>query len=265
MASLRNGGAAGLALRSSERAARLMWKAKGVHDGIVLGALRPETIHRLDELYFQGEEMYTDARHNESGLFWWEQDAVDRLFPAGGRVVVTAAGGGREVLALRRAGFDAVGYEVNDDLRRAGIEQLEAAGQPPCLYASPRDDFPAVDGRFDAGIVGWGGYMHVQGSAARVAFLRGFRDAVVDGAPVLVSFAIRSGDGPYHRAVARVGTRLRRLRGLPGIELGDGLIPHYVHWFTRGELSREVERADFELDEWSGQDYGHAVIRARER
>jgi hypothetical protein len=62
-----------------------------------------------------------------------------------------------------------------------------------------------------------------------------------------------------------VGTRLRRLRGLPGIELGDGLIPHYVHWFTRGEFSREVERADFELAEWSGQDYGHAVIRARER
>jgi hypothetical protein len=257
-----NGRVAKLALRSSEATARLMWRAKGVHDGVVLGALRPDTVHRLDELYFDREDMYTDARHNQSGLFWWEQDAVDRLFPAGGRVVVTAAGGGREVVALRQAGFDAVGYEVNDDLRRAGCSLLEEAGEPPCLLPVGRDEFPSVDGRFDAGIVGWGGYMHIQGSAARVAFLSDFRRALNAGAPVLVSFAIRSGDGPYHRAVARVGSRLRRLRGLPGIELGDGLIPHYVHWFTRGELAREAERAGFELAEWSGQDYGHAVIRA---
>lgn len=254
--------AAQLALRSTEAAARVMWRAKGVHDGLWLGALSPDTVHRLDELYFGREEMYADARHNESGLFWWEQDAVDRLFPDGGRVVVTAAGGGREVLALRRQGYDAVGYECNEELRAAGAALLERAGEPPCVLGSPRDEFPEVTGSFDAGIVGWGGYMHIQGSAARVAFLRGFRAALHDGAPVLVSFAIRSGDGPYHRAVARVGARLRRMRGLPSVELGDGLIPHYVHWFTRAEFGREAERAGFELAEWSGQDYGHAVVRA---
>jgi hypothetical protein len=35
-----------------------------------------------------------------------------------------------------------------------------------------------------------------------------------------------------------------------------------VHWFTRAELEREAGQAGFELAEWSGQDYGHAVIRA---
>ena len=264
-ASRRNGGVAKLALRSSEASARLMWRVKGVHDGLLLGALSADTLHRLDELYFGREDLYTDARHNRSGLFWWEQDAADRLFPDGGRVVVTAAGGGREVVALRKAGYDAVGYECNEDLRRAGCALLEESGEPPCLYPVGRDEFPAVEGRFDAGIVGWGGYMHIPGSAARVAFLRDFGAAVSDGAPVLVSFAIRSSDGPYHRAVAKVGTRVRRLRGRPEVELGDGLIPHYVHWFTRAEFAREAERAGFELAEWSGQDYGHAVIRARDR
>lgn len=242
-----------------------MWRVKGIHDGLLLGALSPDTIHRLDQLYFDREDTYTDPGHNRSGLFWWEQDAVERMFPEAGRVVVTAAGAGREVIALREAGFDAVGYEPNADLVRAGLTLLEESGQPACLHEAARDAFPAVDGRFDAGIVGWGGYMHIQGSAARVAFLRDFRAAVADGAPVLVSFAIRSSDGPYHRAVAKVGTRVRRLRGRPEVELGDGLIPHYVHWFTRAEFAREAERAGFELAEWSGQDYGHAVIRAREQ
>jgi hypothetical protein len=240
-----------------------MLRAKGVHDGLLLGALSPDTVDRLDELYFEGQEMYADDSHNRRGLFRWEEDAVEKFFPDGGKVVVTSAGAGREVLTLRAAGYDAVGYECNENLLQTGHALLEESGEPPSLFPVARDEFPEVDDRFDAGIVGWGGYMHIQGTAARVAFLRNFRGALVDGAPLLVSFAVRSGDGPYHRTVARVGTRLRRMRGLPGVELGDGLMPHYAHWFTRAEFGREAEQAGFELAAWSAEDYGHAVIRAK--
>jgi hypothetical protein len=242
--------AAQVVVRSSRLTNRMLSGLKGVHDGMVLGLCQPSTLEQVDEVYYEEQAVYADPAYNHSGLWWWEREAVETWFAPGGRVVVTAAGGGREVLALRDLGYDAVGYESNEQLRRCAEVPLRPVA---------RDRFPTDAGAADAVIVGWGSYMHIRGATARIEFLRAARRCLPPGGAVLLSFFARTGDGAYYRTVHAIGSRLRRLRPGASVELGDGIGPSYVHWFTEAELRAEVTAAGLELRSWATGDYGRAV------
>src|SRR5687768_14260267 len=84
--------------------------ARGAINGFWLGVLSDARLRALDEAYYEGEWAYRTAEWNERGLFGWEQAVVDEHFAGLERIAVAGCGGGREVLALRARGFDAVGY-----------------------------------------------------------------------------------------------------------------------------------------------------------
>src|SRR5436309_2730404 len=85
-------------------------------NGVWLGVLTDAELAALDESYYEQATMYRTASWNERGLFDWEQRLVLDHFPPGARIIVTACGGGREVLALLKMGFDVFGYESHPAL-----------------------------------------------------------------------------------------------------------------------------------------------------
>jgi hypothetical protein len=209
---------------------------------------------------------YTDEQYNLSGLHVWEAAAVDAHFPSGGRVVVTGAGGGREVIALLERGFDAVGYEPNAALVAAGAKLLDARGHPDRVRPCDRDAFPADASPCDAVLVGWGSYMLIPGRARRVAFLRGARSVLADGAPLMCSFFVRgAGDARYFAIVRRSANLVRRLRREEPVEAGDLVGHNYVHYFTRTEIVSELAEAGFRTVVYESAPYGHAVAEAMPR
>ena len=256
--------------RANDRRRRALNALNACFDGFWLGMLDRDALDRLDEhFYSAGHDetdgrvfSYRDADHNRSGLHEWEQAALERHFPAGGRVIVTAAGGGREVLALLGSGFDAVGYEPNPALVAAGAELLRELGHAGRLRASRRDAFPDGGERGDAILVGWGSYMLIPGSERRVAFLRAARAAVPRGAPLLCSFFVRPPDARYFSILAGTANAVRRLRGRERVEVGDTLAQNFVHRFTREEIERELALGGFRLVEFAHRPYGHAVAVA---
>ena len=136
------------------RKTRMRRRVDALFDGIWLGLLSRDDWSRFDELHYDekrevvGDDgyRYDQDEWNLSGLHDWEAAAIERDFRPGSRVVVTAAGGGREVLALLERGFDAVGYEPHRGLVRAGTKLLERRGYPQRLFHVDRDAFPAVEG-----------------------------------------------------------------------------------------------------------------------
>ena len=76
---------------------------------------------KAEEIYspevFGRTATYRDDAWNTQGLFDWERELVDAHFPKAARIAVLAAGGGREVLALRD-----LGPRVGD--HREGRERL---------------------------------------------------------------------------------------------------------------------------------------------
>lgn len=235
--------------------------ARGLLDGFWLGVLSDERLAAIDASYYEGRRQYLDRTYNTKGLWDWERECVEAHFAPGARVVVTGAGGGREVLALAGMGFEATGYECNATLRDFGNGLL--AGTSARILPVERDVWPDTVQRFDCAVVGWGSYMLIPGRARRTAFLRAAVRSLAPGAPVLLSFFHREGSPLYFRAVAGVAAVLRLLSGAPTREPGDALAPTFVHYFTQRQIEDELAAAGFELVTYGTREYGHAVARVR--
>jgi len=258
---------------SARRQEQLVRALSAAFQAYWLGLFDRDSLALLDESFYHGrtealggqQVSYADDAWNLSGLADWEASLVDDHLGGVRRVVVTGAGGGREVLALLKRGFDAVGFEPNAHLAGAGRRFLETQGHPDRLHRAARDAFPDGAGPCDAVIVGWGSYMLIPGRARRIAFLASARTALEPGAPVVLSFFTRPEKGRLTTATAIAANLLRRIRRAELVERGDALVPNFTHWFTRAEIESELAAAGFELVHFAEAPYGHAVGRAGER
>ncbi|MEW5918004.1 MAG: SAM-dependent methyltransferase [Gemmatimonadota bacterium] len=245
-----------------ERAVARMQAALSVSFvGLSLGALTERRRYAIDRVYYDRERMYHTARYNEQGLFEWERQAVDKYFGGCRSIVVASAGGGREVIALRRMGLEAVGFECHADLAVFANSLLERLGLNAIVHTAARDQCPALGVSCDGAILGWGGYMLIRSRARREHFLRGIRRLLPLDAPLLLSFMVRPRSRRFALA-AKVGNVCRFAFRGNRVEVGDYLVPNYVHFFTRAEIEQELESAGFRLAFYSPTPYGHAVAHA---
>ena len=236
-------------------------RARGVWDGVWLGLLDDDRTAALDEAFYDAEPVYAGEAHNRRGLFDWEEHAVRTHLLPGCRVVVTGAGGGREVLALLARGFDVQGFEPHPVLAAAGAARTAADGHGERVAPSARTGFPVGPGSADAVVLGWGSYMLVPTRSRRVALLAAAA-AATGGGPVLLSFFTLPRDRRQFRTAVRVAAPLRRWRRAEAPLLGDALAPNFVHHFTRGQVADEAAAAGLAVLDAGGGDYGWAVIGA---
>lgn len=246
-------------LHASRQLERTLVRLRATFHGATLGLATDRFLEAVDESYYNATREYVDRAYNEQGLWDWERDLLDRYFSGRHRVVVTGAGGGREVLALADLGLEPVGYECNAALREFANRLLEERGHQARVHPAPRDGWPPGIEGADGVLVGWGSYMLLRGSGRRTAFLRDARARVDVGTPILLSFFARSDTGLYFRTVAQVGSAVARRRHVPIVEIGDALSPNYVHYFTQEEIEQELRDAGWRPVSYEADDYGRAV------
>ena len=233
-----------------------------VHIGIWLGILTRRHLHAISERKYGLDRRYWTEDYNMAGLWDWEREVIDRDFDGCRRLLLAAAGGGREVIALRRRGIEVEAFESDPELVRCANEILEKAGMAPDVKLAPWDGCPDSDQEADGIVVGWGAYMHIRGKERRIKFLRDLRRRVATGSPILLSFATRNEDAWSFRGIASIGNVFAFLLRRDPVEIGDTLIPNYAHYFTEGQLESEMVAAGFALVSFDTSGYGHAVGRA---
>ena len=236
--------------------------ARGVFVGTWLGLLDRTALHATDELYYRRTRMYHDDHFNLSGFFPWEAQAVERHFGACRSVLVTSAGGGREVVALERCGLAVAAFECHRELVERANELLSREGLEARVALAPRDECPPDVPTCDGAIIGWSSYTLMQHASTRIRFLKQLRAHLPNGAPVLVSVFARQEAIRYLRIVTRTANVLRVVRGRQKAELGDDLVPNFVHHFSEDELAAELEAGGFRLAEFSRVGAPHAVAHA---
>jgi len=232
------------------------------YTGFWLGVLTHSQLHSLSERRYSQEQQYRTDEWNKRGLFDWERRVVEDSFTGCKRVLVAAAGGGREVLALRLRGMQVEGFESHPELVRFANDLLEREGMVPDIKQAPWDHCPDIDGKYDGVIVGWGAYMHIRGRERRIMFLRELRERAIPGSPILLSFYTTTKDSRYFRAVAQIGNVLARVLRRDPVQVGDCLAPNYTHFFTRKRLESELLEGGFEPISFEHVEYGHSVGRA---
>ena len=236
---------------------------RAVFVGTFLGLLDRESLQAVDKLFYSQHVDYRSDAYNLSGLHDWEERARQKYFREGGSVLVAAAGGGREAIALESLGYEVTAFECHPDLVEIGNRLLESEGLETRIAHAPRDECPEFGKRFDGVVFGWGGYMLVQGREQRIRFLRQLRLHVEEGTPLLVSFFPRSAaDARHLRRVAAIARRIRRVRRREPVEVGDDLVPNFVHFFAEDEMRAELHAGGFRMELFSSEEYGHAVAFA---
>jgi hypothetical protein len=236
--------------------------ARAVFIGTWLGLLDRQSLHAADELYYRRTRMYHDDQYNLSGLFPWEQDVLERHFRGCRTLLVTAAGGGREVIALERRSFRVFAFECHPELVAVANDLLAREGLKARVILAPRDQCPSDTPTCDGVILGWSSYTLMQHRSVRVRFLQQLRARVPEGAPLLLSFFAREGTARQLRIMAKTANAFRVVRGRERAELGDDLAPNFVHRFSENELVSETHAGGFRLVEFSRDGYPHAVAVA---
>ncbi len=227
---------------------RLVRFASAMHEGFWLGCLNADELNAVTAEHFDQSQYYASTEHNLNGFFGWEKSALDRFFRRGSRILVAGAGGGREVLALRKAGFDADGFECSAPLVRASEQIFERLGESKYVTLCEPDEVPQGPRIYEGLVVGWTVYTHIPTKARRVAFLQALSQRALPGSPLLVSFFARqsgsSDDVLVHRT-ARLCRFLLRGRKEP-LEVGDRIsYARFVRCFTSDEVETELTAAGF--------------------
>jgi 2-polyprenyl-3-methyl-5-hydroxy-6-metoxy-1,4-benzoquinol methylase len=233
--------------------------------GVLFGVLDREQLNAITDLCYAGmNPKWGQPAYNRSGLQAWETLLVDEFFRDCRSLLVGSAGGGRELLALSRAGFKVSAFDCSPKLLEVARALLDESGLDAEIVQVAPDEVPRL-GTFDGAIIGWCGYMHVMSRQARIAFLRGVRAQLPAGAPFLVSFLPRYPENRELAVVAGVGNALRRLlRRSEPVEMGDEIKDlHTRHRFTAAEIEVELDAGGFHLERLArNQEY--AVARAVE-
>ena len=227
--------------------------------GIWLGMLNRETMHLIDEYYYDNQKMYQWDEYNRAGLWKWEKKLINEYFEKCKSLLVLGAGGGREVLALSKLGYEVDGCECNPQLVKFANELMEKEELTSRVKLVERDASLDNGKLYDGIIIGWGAYMLIQGRERRIALLKNLRNQMNENSPMLLSFFSQSGNSLYFKVVHKISNTMRWITGKNRLEFGDDLVPNFVHYFTREQIANELKEAGFELKMYCTEEYGHAV------
>jgi len=259
---------------------RLAWYAYHAHeitrDELFFAWLRPElrseaTVAAYSEMrtYLPGGTTF------EGGLFGWEQTLLERpSIPRSGRVLLAAAGGGRELKALLDRGFEVTAFEPNPVLFDGARRVAAGRGGARVEQASYADLIAAARGvgplawlakeSFDYVLFGWGSFTHLTQLDLQLGALRAVR-TLAPQAPLSLSFFMRPAQQPDSRSARMRGLLRSALRraGNPrpiepglGYDYGGG----FVYSFTHEEVSSLASLAGYQIEFFDEKIFPHVVL-----
>lgn len=261
------------ALLSLDRYALRAFRAyETLRDEVLLGRLDPAFHASLTaEAYAAERAAYLPGGARfEAGLFDWEATVLERLvLPGRARILLGAAGGGRELAVLLSMGHDVIAFEPNESLL-AGANAVSAKGGGPAVIRASLEDLidaakgsgplANIRGPFDLVVLGWVSLSHVTESRTHAALLQAIH-RLCPGAPVLASFLVRSAEAGNESRAPVPGAVLlaRRLRTFPP---ALAYLPRagVVYRFSRDEIHRLASEAGYTVSMLDTTRDGYALF-----
>lgn len=235
-----------------------------VLSGFWLGVMSEGSLDLSDERYYSQTKKYSNDRYNSFGLFRWEEIFIRKYFSKAKNLLLIAAGGGREVLALTELGFEVDCYECNPTLIESGNLLLQKNGVKSKISYLPRNTVPNENKKYDGVIIGWAAYTHIRGHDQRLAFIKKLHQFLKNKeSSLMVSFEVRRGPSEQEKVIRFISNIFRYFSRRDRIELGDRLIPIYVHYFSEEEIKKEFIQAGYIVNEYSEVDFGCIIANVK--
>jgi hypothetical protein len=224
--------------------------------GFWLGVMGEKSLDFSDRLYYNHNNHYTDDKYNLSGLFEWEKVAIEKYFTNAKSILLIAAGGGREVLALSNMGFEVDSYECNAYLIEYGNALLKKNKIENKIKYLKKNSVPNEIKKYDGIIIGWGAYSLIRGNKKRLSFLASLYPFLHEKTPLMISFLFTGEKRKKEKIIKNVSNFFRVFSKRDKTESGDRLVPDFVHYFTEEEIKSELIQSKFRVIGFNNVDYG---------
>lgn len=232
--------------------------------GFWLGVMSEKSLEFSDNEYYSNAKYYTEEKYNMSGFFDWEKFMVEKHFSKTDRILLIAAGGGREVLAFSKMEFKVDSYECNTGLVAFGNDLLEKNNTGNRIKYLQRNSVPEEVKEYDGVIIGWGAYSLIPGKKKRVAFLTALHPFLGKGAPLMISFLWSEKRNKQDRIITWVSNFFRFFHSKEKTEQGDRLMPYFIHYFTEAEVRSELKVSKFTVIDYYSKDYGCLIAVSKD-
>ncbi len=227
--------------------------------GFWLGVMGEKSLGYSDELFYNKTKHYTDDSYNLKGLFDWEKPYIEKYFSNAKKILLIAAGGGREALALSKMGFEVDSFECNTIYLNYGNSLLQKYNIKNRIKYLPRNTIPGEIKKYDGIIIGWGAYSHITGSKRRIAFLSDLLPFMHEDSRLMISFVWSSARNRKDKVIRIVSDLFGIFSNGNKFEDGDRLVPDFIHFFTKEEIINELAEAKYKMIDYSNDDYGIAI------
>jgi len=236
---------------------------QAVYQGAIPPLLGYERLHRFNSIAYDHEVFYTSEEYNKRGFFDWEREAIDNNLTKGTHFLVLSAGGGREVIALLREGFEVDAWECNEKLYTFGNTLLEKEGFSCRISPVAPNMFPPIPpGKvYDFCIIGWGAYCQIFPREYRVNLLSQCR-GVVKG-PVLISYLPIYERGGKSKKVWALARRLVRTLPFFFKDVHEDIVIFQLGVYegiSEEKVKQEAEEAGYDVIMIKTKPYCHAVL-----
>jgi len=221
-----------------------------VQTGFWLGVMGEKSLDYSDELIYNSTKKYREDNYNLSGLFDWEKPMIQKHFLNAKNILVIAAGGGREVVALSRMGFEVDAYECNTTLVDYATSLLQGNGIKSTIKYLPRNTVPDEIKKYDGIIIGWGAYSFITSSKKRLSFLSDLYPFLHKESSLIISFLYSKRRNKSDKVIKNVSNFFRFFSGSDTTEAGDRLVPDYMHYFTEEEIKDELTRCNYKVKDF---------------
>ncbi len=236
--------------------------SKIISEAFWMSVLSKKSIAAIDEHHYSRSKKYNDEAFNRSLLNEWEDEMVNKYFSQCKNIMVLASGGGREVYALLKKGFNAEGYESNAQL--VGFSQgfFRKEGLNALIEHVAPSHCPDNDKIYDGIILGWGAYNHVRGKNVRINFLKEINTHLSTGSPFLISYwHTNEMMYLYCKRLYIVNKFFCKIFRTEPIEEGDCLQPFSGHYFSTQAVAEELQQAGFSVVFDAARPYGYIVAQ----
>jgi hypothetical protein len=246
-----------------------------VRDELLFAFVKPRERPALTFEAYGRSRNYIRGGVHATGLFPWEAALLDdSRIPRSGRVLLAAAGGGRELEVLMQRGYEVYAFEpvlrafqnARDIARGSDAVVAQATYDDLVARATgrpgPLDDWR---GPFDFCFLGWASLSHLTQPSDALDVLLAMR-TLAPNAPVMTSFFTRHAGPSLRGGGARELRRVLRrvLAAIGGSSVEEGLQFYtgegFLYSFTQQEFFDLCDQAGYEVGFFSDVDCPRALL-----